>query len=63
MFTGISGSKIVRNFSTMDASKALFCKAVESVEDVKMAKVNLVWEPAWSKDRMSDAALLQLGLL
>jgi FeS assembly SUF system protein len=37
--------------------------AVESVEDVKTAKVNLVWEPAWSKDRMSDAALLQLGLL
>ncbi len=38
-------------------------QAVESVEDVKTAKVNLVWEPAWSKDRMSDAALLQLGLL
>ena len=38
-------------------------QAVESVEDVKSAKVNLVWEPAWSKDRMSDAALLQLGLL
>ncbi len=38
-------------------------QAVESVEDVKTVKVNLVWEPAWSKDRMSDAALLQLGLL
>jgi FeS assembly SUF system protein len=38
-------------------------QAVETVDDVKTAKVNLVWEPAWSKDRMSDAALLQLGLL
>ena len=38
-------------------------QAVESVEEVKSATVNLVWEPAWSKDRMSDAALLQLGLL
>ncbi len=38
-------------------------QAVESVDEVKTAKVNLVWEPAWSKDRMSDAALLQLGLL
>lgn len=27
------------------------------------AKVDLVWSPAWSKSRMSDAALLELGLL
>jgi FeS assembly SUF system protein len=38
------------------ASKA---KAVPGVTD---ARVDVVWEPAWSKDRMSDAARLQLGL-
>ncbi len=26
-------------------------------------KVNLVWEPTWTLDRMSDAAKLQLGLM
>jgi len=24
--------------------------------------VDVVWEPAWTKDRMSDAAKLQLGM-
>ena len=37
-------------------------KAVQSVEDVASAKVNLIWEPPWTKDRMSDAAMLQLGM-
>jgi FeS assembly SUF system protein len=37
-------------------------QAVESVDEVKSAKVNLVWEPPWSKDRMSEVAMLQLGL-
>jgi FeS assembly SUF system protein len=38
-------------------------KAVASVPDVAGAIVDVVWEPAWSRDRMSDAAKLQLGLL
>ena len=33
------------------------------VAGVKDAKVELVWDPPWSPDRMSDAARLQLGLL
>ena len=37
--------------------------AVESVPGVTGAIVDIVWEPAWSRDRMSDAAKLQLGLL
>ena len=36
-------------------------KQVESVEEVKEAEVVLVWEPAWDKSRMSEAAMLQLG--
>jgi len=32
---------------------------VEGVSDVNL---NLVWEPPWDKDRMSDAAKLELNL-
>lgn len=34
---------------------------VAAVPGVKSARVELVWEPAWSKERMSEAARLQLG--
>jgi FeS assembly SUF system protein len=32
------------------------------VPGVSGAKVEIVWEPPWTKERMSDAAKLQLGL-
>ena len=35
---------------------------VRSLAGVTSAKVDLVWEPPWDKDRMSEAAKLQLGL-
>ena len=35
---------------------------VKSVPGVTDAKVDIVWEPAWTKDRMSDVAKLQLGM-
>lgn len=35
---------------------------VAAVPGVTQAKVEIVWEPPWDKDRMSDAAKLQLGL-
>ena len=38
-------------------------KKVEAIPEVKSADVELVWEPAWSRDRMSEAALLTLGML
>ncbi|TAK10632.1 MAG: DUF59 domain-containing protein [Acidobacteria bacterium] len=34
---------------------------VKAVPGVKDAFVEIVWEPPWSKDRMSEAAKLQLG--
>jgi FeS assembly SUF system protein len=37
-------------------------RAVASVRDVVDVKVDVVWDPPWSRDRMSDAAKLQLGL-
>ncbi len=36
--------------------------AAKTVDGVTGAKVDVVWEPGWTKDRMSDAAKLQLGL-
>src|SRR3954451_7340646 len=36
--------------------------AARSVAGVSDAKVDVVWEPGWTKDRMSDVAKLQLGM-
>ena len=36
---------------------------VESVEGVTSATINLVFEPEWDKDMMSEEAKLELGLL
>ena len=36
---------------------------VESIEGVKSAVVNLVFEPEWDKDMMSEEAKLELGFL
>ncbi|HZL38356.1 MAG TPA: SUF system Fe-S cluster assembly protein [Tepidisphaeraceae bacterium] len=36
---------------------------VQAVPEVKSADVELVWEPPWSRDLMSEAALLTLGML
>jgi metal-sulfur cluster biosynthetic enzyme len=37
--------------------------AVKAVQGVHETRVDLVWEPQWSKDRMSEAARLELGLI
>jgi FeS assembly SUF system protein len=36
---------------------------IENIAEVPSATVELVWDPPWTKDRMSEAALLELGLL
>jgi FeS assembly SUF system protein len=35
---------------------------VSKVDNVTAVKVDVVWEPPWDKDRMSEAAKLQLGI-
>jgi FeS assembly SUF system protein len=37
--------------------------AVRSVDGIKDVEVELVWEPPWSREMMSEAARLQLGIL
>lgn len=36
--------------------------AIRAVDDVTAAQVELVWDPPWSQDCMSDEARLTLGL-
>ena len=36
--------------------------AARRVPGVTDARVDVVWEPTWTKDRMSDVAKLQLGM-
>jgi len=35
---------------------------IASIEDVKSAKIKLVWEPTWDRDMMSDEARIELNL-
>ena len=36
---------------------------INAIEGVKQCNVNIVFEPEWTKDRMSEEALLELGYL
>lgn len=36
---------------------------VEGIEGVTQANVNIVFEPEWTKERMSEEAMLELGFL
>ena len=36
---------------------------IREIDGVRDVKVDLVWDPPWTQDRMSEAAKLQLGLV
>lgn len=36
---------------------------VAAIEGVTQAKVELVWDPPWDPDRMTEAARLELGMM
>ena len=36
---------------------------IEGIPEVRTANVELVWDPPWSKDRMSESAMLDLGFM
>ena len=46
------------DFLVEDAKQKL-----SSIEGIKEVNINLVFEPAWSKDMMSEEAKLELGML
>ncbi|MBY6346261.1 putative Fe-S cluster assembly protein SufT [Providencia rettgeri] len=46
---------------TMIADEARY--KLETIQGVEKAVVDLVWDPPWSRERMSESARLQLGML
>jgi FeS assembly SUF system protein len=41
----------------------MVARAVETVDGVGRCDVRLVWDPPWTKDRISEEAQLELGLM
>jgi FeS assembly SUF system protein len=63
--SGVAGITMTLTAPGCPAAQSLpveVAQKVKAVPGVTDAKVDIVWEPAWTKDRMSEAAKLQLGL-
>jgi FeS assembly SUF system protein len=62
---GVAGIRMTLTAPGCPAAQSLpveVARKVKSVSGVTDAKVDVVWDPPWTKDRMSDAAKLQLGM-
>ena len=62
---GVAGVRMTLTAPGCPAAQSLpveVARKVKAVSGVTDAKVDVVWDPAWTKDRMSDAAKLQLGM-
>ena len=62
---GVAGVRMTLTAPGCPAAQSLpveVARKVKEVAGVTDAKVDVVWDPPWSKDRMSDAAKLQLGM-
>jgi FeS assembly SUF system protein len=62
---GVAAIKMTLTAPACPAAQVLpgqVASAAKSVPGITDAKVDVVWEPGWTKDRMSDAATLQLGM-
>ena len=63
--SGVAGITMTLTAPGCPAAQSLpgeVAERVKGVAGVSDAKVEVVWEPAWTKERMSEAARLQLGL-
>jgi FeS assembly SUF system protein len=62
---GVAGIRMTLTAPGCPAAQVLpgqVAAAARSVDGVSDATVDVVWEPGWTKDRMSDVAKLQLGM-
>ena len=62
---GVAGVRMTLTAPGCPAAQSLPVQVAEKVRGVPGitdAKIDVVWDPPWTKDRMSDAARLQLGL-
>jgi FeS assembly SUF system protein len=63
---GVAGIRMTLTAPACPAAQTLpgdVRRQVAAVPGVTDVKVDVVWDPPWAMDRMSDAAKLQLGLL
>jgi FeS assembly SUF system protein len=63
--SGVAGIRMTLTAPGGPAAQSLpveVSRKVGAVEGVTDVKVDVVWDPPWTKDRMSDAAKLQLGM-
>ena len=63
---GMVGVKMTLTAPACPAAQSLPVEVrdkARSVAGATDAKVEVVWDPPWDRDRMSDAAKLQLGML
>jgi FeS assembly SUF system protein len=62
---GVAGVRMTLTAPGCPAAQSLpveVAEKVRAVPGVSDVKVDIVWDPPWNKDMMSDAAKLQLGL-
>ena len=62
---GVAGVRMTLTAPGCPAAQSLpgeVAEKVRAVPGVTDAKVDVVWDPAWTKDRMSEVAKLQLGM-
>ena len=62
---GVAGVRMTLTAPGCPAAQSLpveVAHKVKAVPGVTDAKVDVVWDPPWTKDRMSEAAKLQLGM-
>ena len=63
--SGVAGIRMTLTAPGCPAAQSLpveVARKVKAVDGVSDAKVDIVWDPPWTKDRMSEAAKLQLGM-
>lgn len=62
---GVAGVRMTLTAPGCPAAQSLpveVSQKVRAVDGITDVKVDVVWDPPWTKDRMSEAAKLQLGL-
>jgi len=63
--TSVVGVRMTLTAPACPAAQTLpgeVARKVRDVPGVSDAKVDVVWDPPWTRDRMSEAAKLQLGM-
>ena len=63
--SGVAGVRMTLTAPGCPVAQSLpveVAQKARSVAGVADARVDVVWDPPWTKDRMSDAARLQLGM-